>query len=140
LITVQPTKDLLASAEITFENMHVYYEQHSVDWELSNICEQIENLENWDILYDGEIVGAIRLAYDNEGCYLRDLQVSEKFQNKGIGAAAIIESERLAIKAGADSLRLRVFKISPAFNLYKRVGFVVDSEEDRFFYMSRPIP
>lgn len=139
MISFQPTEDLQASAKITFENMRSYYEHYSVDWELPKILEQIESLENWDILSDGEIIGAVRLAYEGEGCYLRDLQVSKKFQGQGIGTAAITEAERLAKEDGAEYLKLRVFKISPAFYLYKRVGFSIDLEEERFYYMSRPI-
>ncbi|RJX72985.1 GNAT family N-acetyltransferase [Vibrio sinensis] len=119
--------------------MHPYYQHYSVSWELNKIQEQIESLENWDVLYNEAIVGAIRLAYDEDGCYLRDLQVSEKFQNKGIGAAALSEVQRLACKAEVAHLRLRVFKISPAYELYKRTGFTVDKEDDRFYYMSKSI-
>lgn len=120
--------------------MRSYYKHYSVDWELPKILEQIESLENWDILSNGEIIGTVRLAYEGEGCYLRDLQVSEEFQGKGIGTAAIAEAERLAGEDGAEYLKLRVFKISPAFYLYKRVGFNIDLEEERFYYMSKLIP
>ncbi|GLS91366.1 hypothetical protein GCM10007916_24350 [Psychromonas marina] len=139
MITYQPTADLHVSAEITYKNMRSYYEHYSVNWEQSKIQAQIVDLENWDILYNSSIVGAIRLAFDNNECYIRDIQVSDKFQNKGIGASALAECERLAIKTGVNLLRLRVFKISPAYQLYTRNGFVIDKEEDRFFYLSRQI-
>ncbi len=119
--------------------MRSYYEHYSVDWNQSTVEELIASLKNWDILFNGTIVGAIRLAFDNSGCYVRDLQVSESYQNKGIGAAALKECERIAIHEGASQLRLRVFKISPAYRLYERNGFVVDKEEERFYYMSRQI-
>lgn len=135
MISYQPTKDLSKSADITYENMRSYYERYSVDWNQPKIVEQIGRLENWDILLDGEVVGALRLEFDHSGCYLRDLQVSEPFQNKGIGAAALTESFRLARESGAQQIRLRVFKISSARNLYTRFGFEVVSEDDRFFNM-----
>ena len=137
MITFQPTVDLLTSAQITFDNMRSYYEHYLVDWDFSTIRQQIEALENWDILYNNIVVGAIRIEYDNQGCYLRDLQVDTKFQNKGIGAAALIKAEHLASNKGLSQLRLRVFKISPAHQLYKRVGFMLDKEDDRFYYMSK---
>lgn len=139
MLSYQPTVDLALSADITYQNMREYYAHYSVDWDKSKIEEQIAELQNWDILLNGAIVGAIRLAFDSEGCFIRDLQVSETFQNRGIGAAALAECHRLAIEAGAKKLRLRVFKISPAHHLYLRNGFVVDSEEDRFFYMSKMV-
>ncbi|MFT5705523.1 MAG: GNAT superfamily N-acetyltransferase [Shewanella sp.] len=139
MISYQSTADLDVSADITYENMRSYYEHYSVNWEKTKIQEQIADLENWDILYNASVVGAIRLVFDNKECYIRDLQVSEKYQNKGIGMAALAECERLAIKASVNQLRLRVFKISPAYHLYKRAGFEIDKEEVRFFYMSKKV-
>nr|WP_319556243.1 GNAT family N-acetyltransferase [uncultured Vibrio sp.] len=139
MVSYQQTEDLSASAKITYSNMRSYYEHYSVDWDCSTIEEQIRDLTNFDILFNGDVIGAIRLAFDNDGCYIRDLQVSEKYQNKGIGALALAECERLAIESGVNRLKLRVFKISPAFHLYERVGFVVDNSDDRFHSMSRII-
>ncbi len=138
-ISFLPTSDFSKSATITFDNMRAYYEYYSVDWKQSNILEQITNLESWDILFDGEVVGAIRLEYNDGHCYLRDLQVLSSSQNQGVGAAALAETSRLANKASATQVRLKVFKISPAYHLYVRSGFVVEKEDDRFYYMSRSV-
>lgn len=139
MILYQSTRDLSASAHITYNNMRTYYEHYAVNWEQSTIVEQIAGLENWDIVCDGEVVGAIRLAVGDDECYLRDLQVSDQYQNQGIGAQAITESVRLAREYGVNQLRLRVFKISPAYHLYTRCGFTIVSEDDRFFNMIQNI-
>ncbi|MCD9496700.1 GNAT family N-acetyltransferase [Photobacterium carnosum] len=139
MVSYQKTDNLSASAKITYSNMCSYYEHYAVDWECSKIEEQIRDLVNFDILFNGKIVGAIRLAFDNDSCYVRDLQVSQMYQNKGIGAEALNECERLAFEFGVNRLRLRVFKISPAFHLYERAGFAIDSDDDRFYCMSRTI-
>ncbi|WP_089140335.1 GNAT family N-acetyltransferase [Vibrio rumoiensis] len=139
MISYQQTEDLAASAKITYLNMRPYYEHYSVDWDCSKIAEQIRDLTNVDILFNGEVVGAIRLGFDNDGCYIRDLQVTEKHQKKGIGVFALAECERLAMEVGVHQLKLRVFKISPAFHLYERVGFAVDHSDDRFHWMSKTI-
>ena len=119
--------------------MRQYYEHYLVDWKQAKILEQILNLDNWDILSGGEIVGAIRLSFDSDECYLRDLQVVEEFRNKGVGTAALVESTRLAQAAGVRKLKLRSFKISPAHHLYKRNGFTLVSEDERFYYMQQVI-
>jgi GNAT superfamily N-acetyltransferase len=139
VISYQPAGDLSKSAGITYENMRSYYAHYSVDWQQSKILEQIVDIDNWDIVSDGELIGALRLSFDSDGCYLRDLQVSTLFQNKGIGAEALAESVRLAQKSGAKKLKLRVFKISPAHRLYKKKGFNVVSEDERFYYMEQEI-
>lgn len=139
MISFQQTEDLPASAKITYTNMRSYYEHYAVDWDCSKIEEQIRDLVNFDILLNDEVVGAIRLVFDNDGCHIRDLQVCQNYQGKGIGSAALSECESLATDSGVNRLILRVFKISPAFNLYERSGFVVDSDDDRFYNMSRTI-
>jgi len=119
--------------------MRTYYVHYDVDWQQTKIQEQIAGLDNWDIIFEGKLIGALRLSFDNDECYLRDLQVSESFQNKGIGAKAIDESIRMAKSAGATKLKLKVFKISPAYKLYKREGFTTISEDDRFYFMEQII-
>ncbi len=138
-ISFQPTKDFSQSADITFNNMRSYYEHYSVDWKQPKILEQIFRLENWDILLDGEVVGAIRLQFDLDGCYLRDLQVSQEYQNQGIGAEALQQTMRIASESGSKLLKLRVFKISPAYGLYIRCGFAVASEDEKFINMVKEI-
>ncbi len=139
MISYQKTQDLVQSAKITYENMHSHYTHYAVDWDASNISKKIVDLDNWDILYDGKVVGAIRLEFDDEGCCLRDLQISKDFQNKGIGLSALSKVEKLAKECNKSQVRLKVFKISPAYKLYTRFGFKLDKEDDRFFYMSKTI-
>ncbi|WP_232613320.1 GNAT family N-acetyltransferase [Photobacterium carnosum] len=86
MIVYQLTRDVSTSTQITYNNMRTYYEYYAVDWALPTIVEQITGLDNWDILSDGDVIGAICLAWDNDECYLRDLQVSSQYQNQGIGA------------------------------------------------------
>ncbi|EPA8650887.1 TPA: GNAT family N-acetyltransferase [Photobacterium damselae] len=139
MISLRPTMDMLASATITFDNMRPYYDHYSVDWELITICNQISDLNNWDILDDKKCIGAVRLAFDDDGCYLRDFQVRDEYQNRGIGTIVLKEIKQLALTKGASYLRLRVFKISPAYQLYMRNGFRVSSEDERFYYMSQSL-
>lgn len=119
--------------------MRDYYAQFAPDWDESKVLSVTANLINYDIQIDGDTVGVMRLEYEGNTCILRDLQVIPSAQNKGIGSAAIKEAERLALEANSNSLTLRVFKISPAVSLYKRAGFIVQSEDDRFFNMVKPL-
>ncbi len=86
MVSYRQAENLAASAKITYLNMPSYYDHYSVNWDQTKIEEQIRELINVDILFNSDVVGAIRLIFDNDGCYVRDLQVSEEFQGKGIGA------------------------------------------------------
>lgn len=137
MITFRPAKNLASAAELTLANMRSYYEQYSVEWDSVQIEKMTRELINFDILFEGEPVGVIRLSFDDDGCHLRDLQVDERYQGRGIGSQALAQAEKFAREAKANTLRLKVFKSSPAVRLYQRNGFSASSEDDRFYYMVR---
>ncbi|TVO37421.1 GNAT family N-acetyltransferase [Vibrio algivorus] len=136
-VSYLPTDDVAFSAELTYQNMSPYYEKYGVEWQQQQIVEQVKSLDNWDIVAEGKVVGTFRLAFDADSCYLRDLQISSFYQNKGVGSAVLKEVERLALQSDSKKVKLKVFKVSPAFHLYQRSGFVVVKEDDRFFYMEK---
>lgn len=117
--------------------MRTYYEHHGVEWDESKVLEQTLNLENWDILLDGEVIGVIRLAFESDECYLRDIQVSAAHQNEGIGAKALEKVKQMTQEAGAKLIKLRVLKISPAYQLYLRNGYSLKEEDARFYYLEQ---
>lgn len=139
MVTFRPTKDLAKAAYFTLSNMQPYYEQYSVGWDQAQIEKMTQELVNFDILFEEKLVGVVRLSFDTEECWLRDLQVDQSYQNRGIGSIALAEAERLAKEHGSHILKLKVFKNSPAVHLYKRQGFGLTSEDDRFYYMSRAV-
>ncbi|MFB2661469.1 GNAT family N-acetyltransferase [Shewanella mangrovisoli] len=139
MVTFRLAKDLAKAAHFTLSNMKPYYEQYSVDWDEAQIEQMTQELVNFDILFEEKLVGVVRLSFDIEECWLRDLQVDQCYQNRGIGSIAIAEAERLAKEHGSHILKLKVFKNSPAVYLYKRQRFGLTSEDDRFYYMSRAV-
>lgn len=138
-ITFVPSSDLGRAANFTFENMRGYYAQFAPDWNAEKVLEVTASLVNYDIQLDNQTVGVMRLQFEDNTCVLRDLQVIPSAQNRGIGSAAIKEAEKLAVAAKVNSLTLRVFKISPAVSLYNKVGFVISSEDARFYNMVKPL-
>ena len=139
MVRFRPAEDLATAAHFTLSNMRPYYQQYSVDWDQAQIEAMTQQLVNFDILFQETLVGVMRLSFDTEDCWLRDLQVDQHYQNRGIGAIALTEAERLAKERCCQILKLRVFKTSPAVHLYKRQGFGLTSEDERFYYMSRAV-
>jgi ribosomal protein S18 acetylase RimI-like enzyme len=60
------------------------------------------------------------------------------YQRRGIGSRLI---ERLLAEARAASLplRLRVLRVNPAFELYRRMGFQVVQETPERYFMEHPL-
>lgn len=139
MVTFRPVKDLAKAANLTLTNMRPYYEQYSVDWDEAQIEQMTQELVNFDILFEEKLVGVMRLSFDTEECWVRDLQVDQSYQNRGIGSIALAEAERLAKDHCSHILKLRVFKNSPAIHLYERQGFVLTCEDERICYMSRVV-
>ncbi|GAB55322.1 GCN5-related N-acetyltransferase [Glaciecola punicea ACAM 611] len=135
-ISFKRSIDLQKAAQFTFDNMYQYYQRLAPDWDVAKVLQATEDLENYDILYNHEVVGVLRLQFEGQYCYLRDLQVVPTLQNKGIGKAALNEAKRRTLNANLTTLTLRVLKISPALTLYERNGFVIQAEDERFFNMA----
>lgn len=134
-LTFKCSENLLDAAKYTFENMSSYYQRYSVDWDLEKIVETTSALDNFDIRLDDEIIGVFRTQLEGNYLHLRDLQVKASHQNRGVGAAVLNEIERSSQALNIKFIKLKVFKISPALELYKRNGFTIEDEDDRFFYM-----
>lgn len=134
-ISIERCKNLDRSAHITFENMRGYYAKTAPDWRVTQVLDAIKALDNFDVFYKGELVGVMRLQFIDAACYLRDLQVISDFKNKGIGKVLLDTAKRKALASNAKVLKLRVLKISPAISLYKRNGFCIESEDERFINM-----
>ena len=129
------TADLTQAAGITFDNMRVYYQQFAPEWDVSKVFEATLELENYDIIFQQQVVGVMRLQFDDDCCVLRDLQIIDSAKNKGIGRASLNEARRRALHANLSTLTLKVFKSSPAVAFYERNGLVIQSEDERFFNM-----
>ena len=115
--------------------MRIYYERYSVDWDAEHIAEMTQSLDNLDILLGDSVIGVLRLHCEGDSCYLRDLQIMPSYQNRGFGKIVLNETKRRATNLNLNKLRLKVFKVSPAVNLYLRNGFIVEGEDERFYNM-----
>lgn len=98
-ISFKRSIDLQKAAQFTFDNMYQYYQRLAPDWDVAKVLQATEDLENYDILYNHEVVGVLRLQFEGQYCYLRDLQVVPTLQNKGIGKAALNEAKRRTLNA-----------------------------------------
>lgn len=68
-ITFVRSKNLRRAANFTFDNMRVYYEQFAPEWSALKVYEVTAELENYDIIYKQEVVGVMRLQFENDRCF-----------------------------------------------------------------------
>ena len=136
MLEIVATEDLKAAAQFTFNNMKPYYEMYAVDWDVKDVYQATKNLKNFDIMCKGQLIGVVRLSFEEGRCQLRDIQIAATYQNKGYGAHIIAKVVDIARQQSVKFIDLKVFQLSPAFKLYSRIGFAVDRIDDRFYYMS----
>jgi len=136
MLEIVATEDLKAAAQFTFNNMKPYYEMYAVDWDVEDVYQATKNLKNFDIMCKGQLIGVVRLSFEEGRCQLRDIQIAAIYQNKGYGAHIIAKVVDIARQQSVKFIDLKVFQLSPAFKLYSRIGFAVDRKDDRFYYMS----
>ncbi|CCQ09877.1 GCN5-related N-acetyltransferase [Pseudoalteromonas luteoviolacea B = ATCC 29581] len=136
MITIKLSTDLYQAASITLENMRKFYEKYKVDWNVEQIAGMTRTLNNYDLYLNDNLVGIMRISFDNQQCQLRDLQIIEGYKNQGCGGQAILLATKLAKQNHCHGLELKVFQCSPAVRLYLRNGFVIQRSDERFHYMS----
>ena len=136
MIEIVETNDLKSAAQFTYDNMKPYYEIYEVDWGTEDIYQATKDLLNFDILANGERIGVLRLSFEGARCQLRDIQIGTAHQSKGYGAKVISAAKGIVQQKNLKFIDLKVFQRSPAHKLYSRLGFKVDNEDDRFYYMS----
>lgn len=86
------------------------------------------------ILLNNEEIGVLVTRETEGSVFIREIQVSTAFQNRGIGTyilKRLIDESRLKNKTVA----LQALKINPACHLYKRLGFRVTEESDLLYFM-----
>jgi ribosomal protein S18 acetylase RimI-like enzyme len=99
-------------------------------------------LQSWDlaevrvIAVGNSDVGWLQSSVRDDGLFVAQLFVDDRFQGQGIGTEVmnrlIGEASRLN-----QAVRLAVVKTNPALRLYERLGFHITHEDDRKFYLKR---
>lgn len=96
----------------------------------SSVNEWIYKYQN--IIVNEKIIGSILIRNIKNGILLDEIFIEDKYRNKGIGTKVI---SNIILKY-QKNIFLWVYKDNiKAFNLYKKLGFKIDSETKTRYYM-----
>ncbi len=86
------------------------------------------------VRYKEQDAGMYELEELQDSWLLSRIEILPDFQNRGIGCRVL---ERIIVETGFSGkpLKLQVFKINPARNLYERLGFKIYGETDNHYKM-----
>ncbi len=102
--------------------MRPYYVKLNLVWDSTKFREYFNPRSTNIIQFDDVEIGMIRVEERADCIYLADLQIQDKYRNRGIGTGLIESVIRLASSVNKP-VRLRVLSGNPAKNLYLRLGF-----------------
>jgi ribosomal protein S18 acetylase RimI-like enzyme len=115
------------SVLIIKSEMIPYYADLDLTWDDSLRLAQYKECDLWSI-HDEKIVGFAMTREDEEDIYLAELHISEKYRNNGYGKKSLQLAKELASSKGYSEIKVRVFKNSPAYELYLRSEFTMEKE------------
>lgn len=111
-----------------------YFHECSIDWNFEQRLGIYKTLELYEV-HAPEFIGFVAFReYDGE-FYLADIQILQGKRNQGYGTNLLTEAKRIAAKRGYKNILLKVFKTSPAIQLYMRNGFTRMSEEQYVYVL-----
>ncbi|RQW62767.1 GNAT family N-acetyltransferase [Vibrio viridaestus] len=134
-IEVEKSNSIELASELTRSNMRLYYQARNIIWDQRKYEENWSQFENFDVKYQRAWIGIIRFSSDEKALYIRDIQISPKYQNLDIGYSCLSYALEKAKLCSLSRLRLLVFSENPALSLYKTFGFQDLGESDGLIKM-----
>ena len=86
----------------------------------------------FDLVYlDGVLAGLIETVDEGSQLLIENVAVSPAFQRRGLGAKLMAQAEAVALSLGYDQIRLYTNeRFTENVRLYRKLGYVVDSQDD----------
>ncbi len=84
------------------------------------------------VVVDNQQVGFVEVFMQDGVCHIGNICISQEYQNQGIGSQVLKD---IINQNQSLDICIRVFKQNSAINLYKRLGFILDSQTDTHYNM-----
>ena len=133
-------QDLAFCESLNRDNMSEYLAARGIHWDTRRFHASWTEFENLIIQLEAQDVGLLRLASEQNGLGLRDLQILPKHQSHGIGSWAVGQAQAIAAERGLQRLQLRVYEENPAKQMYSRLGFKTELVTDGTAHMVYELP
>ena len=119
--------------------MSDYVDRHWGGWS-AKIFRHFFNKDNvYIIRFKNRRIGLYDLEFRKNHSYIKSIQISGKFRNKGIGTYLIKIIENNTKKKKLKSIRLGVIKDNPAIKMYNKLGFKKINETESEIIMKKNI-
>lgn len=117
--------DILAIQKSAFQEEAKFYN----DYQIPPLTQSIDEIQKdyqdhlfLKVIYQGQIVGSVKLREQNSSCWLGRLIVSPEFQNRGIGRKLLAEAEAQTTTA-KELILFTGSQSTKNISLYESVGY-----------------
>jgi ribosomal protein S18 acetylase RimI-like enzyme len=135
MIKINP-KDFYFCYEIFEENMKKMIENND-EWDPNNFEENF-NTREIRIIYDKKSktnIGFFQVRYKKDLTYIKEIQISKPFQNKGFGTEILKIIQKEAKEKNLPKLQLKILQNNFAIKLYEKFGFRIIKKIDKSYIM-----
>lgn len=120
-------------------NMQEYFESAGEAWDRNRYRNALEEDIVKIVWWNGNRVGFIQLSERGVNGYLNSIQISPLFRNQGLGSQMLSWIEKEFKAMGKLGIQLSVYKTSPAFRLYQKLGYEVEKDRGTKYLMKKLI-
>ncbi|WP_372999966.1 GNAT family N-acetyltransferase [Lutispora sp.] len=122
---------------LAYVSAQVFEESVEDEEEFITNCFNSTNRKNYATVLEDQIIGIGSGYFGYEEVAIYGLGILPKFQGKGYGRELILLIVKYLLENGHDNITIEVeSKNTPAFNLYKSSGFII---ETAFDYYRKPV-
>jgi N-acetylglutamate synthase-like GNAT family acetyltransferase len=114
------------------ENMGMYHELHEIPWHQDRIEAHFREKENHSVFSCRQWIGFISLEWKNDSVFIHSLQLIQKVQGSVYGVQILNWLLDQARERDIDSIECKTFASSPVRELYKKIGFEIQEQDELF--------
>ncbi|HEY9735320.1 MAG TPA: GNAT family N-acetyltransferase, partial [Trichocoleus sp.] len=98
-------------------------------WQQNHFKQHFQPEANQIILLNGHKIGRVEMDCNEDRDHIGNIQILPAHQNNRVGSRVILNIIRQA-QLKERPVTLQVLKVNPARQLYERLGFVVEGEDE----------
>lgn len=124
---------------ITKRNIKKYADKYWGGWNAKKFKEDFNPTSTKIILHNNRRIGLYQLEFLEKSAYIRNIQISNKYRNKGLGNFFMKKMEEETTNNNYNKIQLQVFKENPAINLYKRLDYKIIKDKNYSVIMEKQL-
>jgi GNAT superfamily N-acetyltransferase len=134
-LRIATPEDIDFAERVTAENMRDFYIRRGSAWDCQRYKTTFADFENFILCVEDAPAGVMRLQCNPGELWVRGLEVTEKYWNRGLGTACVLAAVSWAKDFGQSRVCVKVFADNRAIHLYETLGFVQERSDGNLTWL-----